>query len=83
MAFLTERTRQHLQQNTPTTRGKMEVEVDPLGERETRGYPPAEAMNDYCNSLVTACCVLLACARALMPVWVRIWYFDSIDVAWV
>jgi len=40
-------------------------------------------MNYYCNSLVTACCVLLACARALMPVWVRIWYFDSIDVAWV
>ena len=59
------------------------MEVDRLGERETRGYPPAEAMNDYCNSLVTACCVLLACARALMPVWVRIWYFDSIDVAWV
>jgi hypothetical protein len=37
--------------------------------------------DDYCNSLVTACCVLLACAKALMPVWVRIWYFDSSDVA--
>jgi hypothetical protein len=35
----------------------------------------------YCNSLVTACCVLLACASALMPVWVRIWNFDSCDVA--
>jgi hypothetical protein len=40
-----------------------------------------ETTSDYCNSLVTACCVLLACARALIPVWVRIWNFDSIDVA--
>jgi hypothetical protein len=57
----------------------MEVEVNLFGERaDTR---PAEETNNYCNSLVTACCVLLACARALMPVWVRIWNFDSCDVA--
>ncbi len=35
----------------------------------------------YCNSLVTICCVLLAWARALMPVWVRISYFDMSEVA--
>jgi hypothetical protein len=47
--------------------------------------PPRTPMGNplYCNSLVTACCVLLACARALMPVWVRIWYFDNSDVALV
>jgi len=36
---------------------------------------------DYCNSLVTSCCTLLACASAAMPVWLRISYFDMFDVA--
>jgi hypothetical protein len=35
----------------------------------------------YCNSLVTSCSTLLACARAAMPVWLKISYFDIFDVA--
>jgi len=35
----------------------------------------------YCNSLVTSCCTVLACASAAMPVWLRISYFDMFDVA--
>ena len=35
----------------------------------------------YCSSLVTSCCMLLACASALMPVWLRISYFDMFEVA--
>jgi hypothetical protein len=46
----------------------------PVGEELPRG-------RSYCNSLVTICCVLLAWARALMPVWVRISYFDMSEVA--
>ncbi len=34
----------------------------------------------YWSSLVTICCVLLAWARAEMPVWVRISYFDMFEV---
>ena len=33
----------------------------------------------YCSSLVTSCCTLLACARAEMPVWLRISYFDMLE----
>jgi hypothetical protein len=68
-----------------TTRESGDVEVD--GDRFAGRVAAENALraqrsdDDYCNSLVTACCVLLACARALMPVWVRIWYFDSCDVA--
>ena len=35
----------------------------------------------YCNSLVTSCCTLLACASAAIPVWLRISYFDMLVVA--
>ena len=35
----------------------------------------------YCNSLVTSCCKLLACASAEIPVWLRISYFDIFEVA--
>ena len=35
----------------------------------------------YCNSFVTSCCMLLACANAEMPVWLRISYFDMFEVA--
>jgi hypothetical protein len=35
----------------------------------------------YCSSLVINCCAWLACDRAAMPVWLRIWYFDISDVA--
>jgi hypothetical protein len=57
------------------------VDTQPCGYAPTAATTSADAY--YCNSLVTACCVLLAWARALMPVWVRIWYFDSSDVALV
>ena len=40
------------------------------------GNPPG-----YCNSLVTSCCMLLACAKAEMPVCERISYFDMLEVA--
>ena len=46
-----------------------------LMEIATAGVPIASApvaATLYCNNFVTACCVLLACASALMPVWVRI-----------
>jgi len=36
---------------------------------------------DYCSSLVTSCCMLLAWARAEIPVWLRISYFDMLEVA--
>ena len=36
---------------------------------------------DYCSSLVTSCCMLLACARAEIPVCDRISYFDMFEVA--
>jgi hypothetical protein len=36
---------------------------------------------DYWSSLVTSCCTLLACARAEMPVWLRISYFDMSELA--
>ena len=39
------------------------------------------ARADYCSSLVTSCCTLLACASAAMPVCERISYFDMFDVA--
>ena len=42
-----------------------------------------EEARNYWSNLVTACCVLLACASALMPVWVRIWNFAISDVAWL
>ena len=35
----------------------------------------------YCKSLVISCCTLLACAKAEMPVWLRISYFDMLEVA--
>src|SRR5208282_3778764 len=35
----------------------------------------------YCNSLSTSCCCELACARAAMPVWLRISYFDMLELA--
>ena len=59
----------------------MESDGDRFGERAAISLRAGRRDDYYCNSLVTACCVLLAWARALMPVWVRIWYFDSIDVA--
>jgi len=37
--------------------------------------------SDYWSSLVTSCCTLLACARAEMPVWLRISYLDMLEVA--
>ncbi len=44
------------------------------------GYSPTTktvaGYANYCNSLVTSCCTLLACARAEMPVWLRISYLD-------
>jgi hypothetical protein len=61
----------------------MEVDGDHSSGRVAATLRAYRRDDDYCNSLVTACWVLLACARALMPVWVRIWYFDSSDVAWV
>jgi hypothetical protein len=36
---------------------------------------------DYCNSFKTSCCWLLACAKAEMPVWLRISYLDMFEVA--
>jgi hypothetical protein len=36
---------------------------------------------NYCSSLVTSCCTLLAWARAEMPVWLRISNFDRFEVA--
>src|ERR1035437_6811036 len=35
----------------------------------------------YCSSLVTSCWMLLAWARAEMPVWLRISYLDMLDAA--
>ena len=35
----------------------------------------------YCSSLVTSCSMLLAWAKAEMPVWLRISYFDMLEVA--
>ncbi len=35
----------------------------------------------YCNSFVTSCCMLLAWARAEMPVCDRISYLDMLEVA--
>jgi hypothetical protein len=35
----------------------------------------------YCNSFRISCCVLLACARALIPVWLSTWYFARSLVA--
>jgi hypothetical protein len=35
----------------------------------------------YWSSLVTSCCMLLACAKAEMPVWLRISYLDMFDAA--
>jgi len=35
----------------------------------------------YCSSLVTSCCTLLAWAKAAMPVWLRISYFDMFELA--
>ena len=67
----------------PAKVGMMEVDGDRISGRMAADNALRAQRSDdyYCNSLVTACCVLLACARALMPVWVRIWYFDSSDVA--
>jgi hypothetical protein len=39
------------------------------------------AASDYWRSLVTSCCMLLAWARAEMPVWLRISYLDILLVA--
>jgi hypothetical protein len=67
----------------PAKVGMMEVDGDRIGGRVAadNALRAQRSDDDYCNNLVTACCVLLACARALIPVWVRIWYFDSSDVA--
>jgi hypothetical protein len=49
-----------------------------------RGRPPCRdghCCRGYCNSFSTSCCTLLACARAEMPVWLRIWYFDMFEAA--
>ena len=43
--------------------------------------PPVAGDPGYCSSLVTSCCTLLACARAEMPVWLRISYFDMLEDA--
>ena len=69
----------------PAKVGMMEVGGDRLSGRVAADNALRTQRSDdgYCNSFVTACCVLLAWARALIPVWVRIWYFDSSDVAWV
>jgi hypothetical protein len=50
------------------------------------GYPKLTLLlrlqhEAYCNSLVTSCCTLLACASAAIPVWLRISYFDMLVVA--
>ncbi len=45
------------------------------------GNVPGPQSLPYCNSLVTSCCTVLACASAAMPVWLRISYFDIFDVA--
>lgn len=44
-----------------------------------RGAPPETA--GYCSSFKTSCCTLLAWARAEMPVWLRISYFDMFEAA--
>src|ERR1700748_2732923 len=51
-----------------------------IGELESS---PTAALqgHDYCSNLVTSCSVLLAWARALMPVWLRISYFERLEVA--
>ena len=72
-----------LPKTPPAEAGVMEVDGDRLSGAQPRWLRAGRSDDDYCNSLVTACCVLLACASALMPVCVRIWYFDSSDVAWV
>ena len=36
----------------------------------------------YWSNLVINCCDWLACDRAAMPVWLRIWNFDMSEVAW-
>ena len=36
---------------------------------------------DYCNSFITSCCTVFACASAAMPVWLRISYLDILEVA--
>jgi hypothetical protein len=41
----------------------------------------ASSRTAYCSSLVTSCWMLLACASAAMPVWLRISNFDRFEVA--
>lgn len=38
-------------------------------------------LSGYWSSLVTSRCMLLAWARAEMPVWLRISYFDMLEAA--
>jgi hypothetical protein len=52
------------------------------GRRRTGIFPAGWLTQwNYCNSLVTSCWMLLAWARAEMPVWLRISYLDSSVVA--
>jgi len=53
------------------------------GKGRPRGHPFrfCDLTLYYWSSLVTSCCMLLACARAEMPVWLRISYFDMLEAA--
>ena len=58
-------------------------EVAPVFPPPVRQASGAEgsAKANYWSSLVTSCCMELAWARAEMPVWLRIWYLDMLEVA--
>ena len=66
---------------TPTKKWGAPSPASSLSLTGDRSSPVLKTVRYCCSSLVTICCVLLAWARALMPVWVRISYFDIFEVA--
>jgi len=44
-------------------------------------FAPLARQRVYCNSFSTSCWTLLAWAKAEMPVWLRISYFDMLELA--
>ena len=59
-------------------RTKKATDTKKVGEPK---LPVFRYSENYCSSLVTSCSVLFAWARALMPVWLRISYFERFEVA--
>ena len=58
-------------------------QLEGAGLDALQGYRLQAGLLDlnYCSSLVTSCCRLLAWASAEMPVWLRISYLERFDVA--